>query len=273
MGSMYRFKKSPSLNKRNRAILIGAAGLSLVIIGFGAYTMIKNKPADGGKTEIKLETGDRPIVKENLIYVNADGGLSLRSDKSATSERLELIPNGTKLTATEELDGWYKVTYNGKTGWVSKQYTTTAAPAEDPTKGWATFSSPSGYKIKYQPGWKAQDYGANETLKASSVAAFSNLDLPSTIPAGSEFIAPVTVVVSTKTIADAEKGYTTIAGVQIESISVAGIAAKKFTYTASSSNTQQTAIVFTTSGKVFIFSEGGGYADDLLKMAATFTIG
>lgn len=271
--NMYRFKKSPLANKRNRAILLGVAGLALLIIGLSTYTLLKGKTTDAGKAEIKIETGDRPIPKELAIYVNADGGLSLRSDRVATAQRMELIPNGTRLTATEELDGWYHVSYNGKVGWISKQYTTAVAPAVDPAKDWATFSSTTGYKIKYQTGWKAQDYGANDVLKASSLVAFSNQDLPTTLPAGSEFIAPVTVVVSTKTIAEANAGYSTIAGVQTEMAAVGGIAATKYTYTSASSNTQMTAIVFAAGGKVFVLSEGGGYADDLLKMAATFTIG
>jgi hypothetical protein len=64
-----------------------------------------------------------------------------------------------------------------------------------------------------------------------------------------------------------------MAGVQTETISVGGIAASKYTYTSTGSNTQMTALVYAAGGKVFVLSEGGGYADDLLKMAATFTIG
>lgn len=273
MRKMYKMKKSPLANKRNRAVLVGIGIFALALIAYGFYNMTNRKTADGGKVEIKLQTGDRPIPKEDAIYVNADGGLSLRADRNPNSQRLLLIPNGTKLTATQELDGWYQVTYEGKTGWVSKQYTTAVAPAEDPTKGWATFSSAGGYKIKYQPGWKAQDYGANTALLASSMAAFSNLDLPTTIPAGSEFIAPVTIAVSTKTVEESNKNYATIAGVQTEAISVGGIAATKYTYTSATSNTQMTAIVLASGGKAIILSEGGGYAEDLLKMAATFTIG
>jgi hypothetical protein len=270
---MYRFKKSPLKNKRNRAILAAVAIASVALIAFSVYYMTKDKPVDGKKQEIKLETGDRPIKKDLEVYVNADGGLSLRSERDTNSQRLELIPNGTKLTANEELEGWYKVTYNGKTGWISKQYTTTAVPPEDPTKDWAIFTSTSGYKVKYQPGWKAQDYGANEAQGASSLVAFSNQDLPVTIPTGSEFIAPVTFAVSTKTIDLANAFYSGIAGVKVETLSIAGQTANKYTYTSVTSNTQMTAIVFAGAGKVFVLSEGGGYVDDLLKMAATFTIG
>jgi len=268
----YRFKKGLLTNKRYRVLLFGATGLAVLAIGIGVYSMLGTSQSETGKVEIKLETGDRPIQKENSIYVNADGGLSLRAEKNAESARLELIPNGTKLTATEELEGWYKVSYNNKTGWVSKQYTTSAVPPEEPNKGWETFAG-TGFRIKYQPGWKAQDYGANDVLAASSIVAFSNQGLPASLPVGSEFIAPVTISVSTKTSDDANKYYSTMAGVQSEATSVGGIAANKYTYTSASSNTQMTAIVFSAGGKVFILSEGGGYADDLLKMAATFTIG
>jgi len=254
-------------------MIAGVVVVAIAVIAFAFYNLRGNKSAETGKVDIKLETGDRPIPKEDAVYVNADGGLSLRSDRNPNSQRLELIPNGTKLTATQELDGWYQVSYNDNTGWVSKQYTTTVVPAEDPTKGWAVFSSTSGYKVKYQTGWKAQDYGANTALGASSLAAFSNQDLPTTLPVGSEFIAPVTVSVSTKTIDAAQQGYATIAGVVVEATTIAGVPATKYTYTSSTSNTQMTAIVFTASGKVFILAEGGGYAEDLLKMAATFTIG
>lgn len=265
--------KRPIDNKRSRAVLLAISALSVLLIIFSAYSLTKNKPVNGEKEEIKLETGDRPLKKELEIYVNADGGLSLRADRSPDSARLDLIPNNTKLVATEELDGWYKVTYGEKTGWISKQYTTTVVPAADPTSSWAVFSSTAGYKVKYQTGWKAQDYGANETLKSSSVVAFSNMDLPASIPAGSEFIAPVTFMVSTKTLDDANKAYSTIAGVKAETLTVAGQVANKYTYTSASSNTQMTAIVFTAGGSVYVLSEGGGYADDLLKMVATFTIG
>jgi len=270
---MYRMKKSPLATRRNRAILFGVAIVALLLVGFGFYGLTNKRTSEAGKVDIKLETGDRPIAKEDSVYVNADGGLSLRSDRNPNSQRMELIPKGTKLVATQELDGWYQVSYNNKTGWVSKQYTTKVAPAEDPTKDWGTYTSTTGYKLKYQTGWKAQDYGANETLQASSLVAFSNLDLPATIPAGSEFIAPLTVAVSTKTADVANKNYSSIAGVQAEAISVGGVAGTKYTYTSTTSNTQMTAIVVSGGGKVYILSEGGGYAEDLLKMAATFTIG
>jgi hypothetical protein len=270
--NLYKVKKKPLAEKRKRAILIALIIIPLFFIGLGVYMIDRTGPADGKKDSVTVQTGNQPLAQSITVYVNASGGLNLRADHDANSASLELIPDKTSLTVMEELNGWYQVTYNGKTGWISKQYTTTTAPATDPTKDWASFSG-SGYKIKYEPGWKAQDYGANSTLFASSLVAFSDQDLPTTLPTGSQFIAPVTVAISTQSLADAEKAYSTISGVQTETVTVAGLSADKFTYTSASSSTQMTAIVLAAGGKVFVFSDSGGYADDLLKMAATFTIG
>ncbi|MET7134695.1 SH3 domain-containing protein [Cellulosimicrobium sp. MI9406] len=39
------------------------------------------------------------------------------------------LPKGTKLAVASTSGGWLKVTANGRTGWVSAQYTSTSAPA------------------------------------------------------------------------------------------------------------------------------------------------
>jgi uncharacterized protein YgiM (DUF1202 family) len=264
--------KTPQ-GKRRKVIVSTVLGLALFFIIFGVYKLNSYKMASGKKEAVKVETGDRPLKKTTAIFISADGGLSLRKDRDSKSPRIALIPNKTQLEATEELDGWYKVTYNGKTGWIAKQYTTTQAPAEDPTKTWSVYTSPSqGYKIKYPLGWKLQNYGANAASKSLSLVAFSNQELPTTIPQGSEFIAPVTIQVSSKTIEEANQGYATISGVTSEKLTIAGAAATKYTYTSISSNTQMIAIVFSLGGRTFVLAEGGGYGEDLIKMANTFSL-
>ena len=267
-------KRKPKIvdNKRKRVIISAALVLALFFIFFGVYKINSYKSTDGKKQEVKVETGDRPLKKTITIYINADGGLSLRKERSSKSERLALIPNKSKLEAIEELDGWYKVNYNGKEGWIAKEYTITQAPPEDPAKNWSSYTNPTyGYKLKYPLGWKYQDYGLNEANKSLSLVAFSNQDLPTTVPQGSEFIAPVTVQVSGKSIDEANKELATISGMVAEKISVGNIPATKYTYMSLSSNTQVTTIVFSTGGKTFIFNEGGGYAEDMLKIANTFS--
>jgi hypothetical protein len=265
-------KKSPLASRRRQFITVALVAASLVLVVYSISRFTAMKPADGKKVEAVVATGDRPVAKNLEVYVNADGGLSLRESKDSVSKRLALIPNGTKLLVTQELEGWYKVSYESKEGWVSKEYTTTSVPAEDPTKDWQTFSG-AGYKIKYQAGWSVQDYGKNDTTGMTSVVAFSNQSLPATIPAGSDFIAPVVVNLTAKTADETNKTYAAMSGVVVETITVAGKVATKYTFTSPSSNTQVTTIVLAGTSGTLIFSEAGGYIDDLLKMLNTLTIG
>ncbi len=48
--------------------------------------------------------------------------LRLRSEASTSSTTLKNLPNGTTLTVLQTLDGWYKVSHNGTTGFVSADY-------------------------------------------------------------------------------------------------------------------------------------------------------
>ncbi len=260
-------------DKRKRIIISVILALAFSFIFYGLYRVNSFKSSASEKQEIKVETGDRPLKKATIVFINADGGLNLRKERNATSEKITLIPNKTQLEASEELDGWYKVTYNGKEGWIAKEYTTTQAPAEDPAKGWSTYSNATyGFKVKYPLGWKYQDYGANEANKSLSLVAFSKQDLPATIPQGSDFIAPVMLQASSKTIDEANAEYASISGVTSEKIVISGTTATKYTYTSVSSNTQVSAIVFSAGGKTFIFNEGGGYSEDLVRIANTFSL-
>ncbi len=66
--------------------------------------------------------------------VNADGGLNLRSGASSTASIITVIPNGTVVTGLESSNGFTKVNYAGKTGYVSSQYITkTTAPVSTVT--------------------------------------------------------------------------------------------------------------------------------------------
>lgn len=67
-----------------------------------------------------------PFVTPEAIrrgYVATDGStLHLRSYPSATSRMLAAIPNGSALTIYGTVNGWYVVSWNGMTGYVSADY-------------------------------------------------------------------------------------------------------------------------------------------------------
>ena len=259
---------------KKRLLLSIVIIFSITSIAYGFYTFQKMKLADSSTAESNVQTGDRPLAQSQVVYVTgADGGLSLRKEADKSSQRLAYVPNKTKLETQEELNGWYKVTYNGKIGWISKEYTTTQAPPEDPQKSWSYCVTKYGYKIKYPLGWKYQDYGAFPVAQTVGLVAFSSQELPKTIPAGSDFIAPITVEVTSRSLSEANKSFSSISGVVVEPVTINGIAATKYTYTSVLSNTQMTGLVLSSKGKTMVLNEGGGYSEDLLKMANTISIG
>ncbi|MGE6464022.1 SH3 domain-containing protein [Alkalihalobacillus sp. NPDC078480] len=63
--------------------------------------------------------------------------LNVRSEPSTSSNRLTLLPSGTKLTIISKKDGWYQVHANGIDGWVSAEFVkvNAEAPTNTPKPG------------------------------------------------------------------------------------------------------------------------------------------
>lgn len=85
-----------------------------------------------------------PTVSNVKVNLSAGEVLNLRSGPSTQSAKVASIPGGTVLTTSGSSDGWYQVTYNGQTGYVSGDYvvavdanavTTASAPAYDSSFG------------------------------------------------------------------------------------------------------------------------------------------
>lgn len=70
-----------------------------------------------------MVTSTLPVMAADTGKVTADV-LNLRSGKSLTSSVIGKIPQNTTLTIQETSGNWYKVTYDGKTGYVSADYVT-----------------------------------------------------------------------------------------------------------------------------------------------------
>ncbi|WP_459129352.1 SH3 domain-containing protein [Guggenheimella bovis] len=83
------------------------------------------------------------------VIVDAKAGLNMRASATTKSTILAKIPNQTKLNYTSDDGTWLKITYNGKVGYIAKQYTkpvTQATPA--PTPKPQTPPSPSSTTIQ-----------------------------------------------------------------------------------------------------------------------------
>ncbi|MBI0577721.1 SH3 domain-containing protein [Neobacillus cucumis] len=69
---------------------------------------------------VKEDSSEAPIAKATYVIL---AELNLRESNDTASKSLDVIPKGTIVTpASLTSDGWYKVSYNGKTGYVFGNY-------------------------------------------------------------------------------------------------------------------------------------------------------
>ena len=68
------------------------------------------------------QTLNTKAVEYGWVTTHDGVGVVLRKSTSTSSARLDAIPEGTKVKILSILSNWYKVTYNGKTGYVARGY-------------------------------------------------------------------------------------------------------------------------------------------------------
>ena len=72
-------------------------------------------------TEPESETPtDEPT--KYYVQVTSTRNLNLRKEPNTTSEVLTSLPTGTKAELLEEIEGWYKINYKGRVGYISSDY-------------------------------------------------------------------------------------------------------------------------------------------------------
>lgn len=77
---------------------------------------------------------EEPEKKEG--YITAQVGLNVRSGPGVGNARIGTLTNGAKIVIKGEQDGWYKISYQGKEGWVSAKYVNLGKPPwEENTEG------------------------------------------------------------------------------------------------------------------------------------------
>lgn len=103
-----------------------------------AYTDYKTpEPVVDPKPE-QPTVPETPTFTPFQVKVTADVGLNMRNvpgngtTPASGSQVYYCIPYGTILTVTAEQNGWYKVTYNGKEGWVCATWTVDYDPSVQP---------------------------------------------------------------------------------------------------------------------------------------------
>ena len=95
------------------------------------------KPLESSKPveETKKEESSKPSeIVTKTAFIKANGGLWLHSSKDTSySSRVTLMSNGAKVNVLEEDNSWFKVDYNGNTGWCSSKYVTNPVTSQSST--------------------------------------------------------------------------------------------------------------------------------------------
>lgn len=98
---------------------------------------------ENSNDEPKVENKDNEEQEENTQnvtelnktgYVKADG-LNIRKEPTTASEAIHSLSFNSKITITGEIDGWYRIKYENKDGYVSKKYVSDTKLPENTTRG------------------------------------------------------------------------------------------------------------------------------------------
>ncbi|MDD3679051.1 MAG: SH3 domain-containing protein [Patescibacteria group bacterium] len=257
-------------DKNRRKVFIYSFILILVLFGlYGALNLVRLAPKEEERQDLVFDTGDRPLPEEIKIWINAKGGLNMRSEPSKESQIVKIIPNGTELTAIELSGDWYKVSYDGKIGWVHRDFIKTFKEEESNNLSgdWKSYKSAAySFNVKYPKDWVYLSYGANTAANLLDYIAFGlqlsdQLD-PAILP-------PIVVKVTSDSDSVVMDLYNKKTESKKEPVTISSKNSVKYTYI-SSSGVQMTAFVVSSGKYTYILEESGGYADELNEMAKGF---
>ena len=116
--------------KKWMCLLLGICTVAAVLAGCGEDDE-KDKTSSTGSgvgtssvAPVAVSPSPTPEQTAKAVKVKADDGLNVRSKASTDCEVYGLAKKGSKLALLVEdpKDGWYQVSYNGKTAFVSADY-------------------------------------------------------------------------------------------------------------------------------------------------------
>jgi len=270
---------SKKLNRRNpsskrgkrdfrKIILYSSLGLAVLLGVYGVLNLSRLVPDEDQKQDLVLSTGDRPLPEEMKIWINAKGGLNLRELPDGNSKIIAIIPNGTELVSTKLSGDWYEVKFEGKTGWVHRDYVKNFKEEDVPQKDdWKVYRSPNyGYTASYPKDWVYLSYGANKAAGLLDYVAFGlqlsdELD-PNRLP-------PIAIKVTSDSNSVVTSLYKKKTDVVYEKSKIAGIDGFKYVFIAES-GVQMTAYIVSGDSYTYILQESGGYASELERMVSEF---
>ncbi len=105
-----------------------------------------------------------PIVTNGRYQVTTkdpNSALILREEPSASSRRLDIVPNGAIVTITEVYNGFGKTTYNGQTGWLSLLYLTALEDGDNRIGSYQVTTAETNLVLREKP--------STDSLKLTSI--------------------------------------------------------------------------------------------------------
>ena len=148
---------------KKRVLALGAS--ACLLCSGGAFAA---EPAQNPNTAAPAAVAgaqSQNVAASKTVYVKID--LNVHEQPDASSKVLGTLKKDTAVVVTEEKYGWYTITFNGQTGYISAKYTTetdpsTPIPTPTPTPETKTVYTTENLKVRAQPNTSAEVLG---TLK------------------------------------------------------------------------------------------------------------
>ena len=140
------------------------------------------------ETPVKEETKEpeKTIATVKSIsktgYVDAEG-LVVREEASTSSKELDCLSRNDKVEITGEVDGWYQIKLNGKTGYVSAKYISDQKTVETTSRSGSTIKPESVTPMEEQ-----QETAKNEEQSTSSVSATTSTEGTSVVEYAKQYL-------------------------------------------------------------------------------------
>lgn len=113
------------------------------------------------EASVTTETAPDFVPVDETVYVTGNN-VNLRSAPSSLGEILGTLSKGTSLKRTGTGDGWSRVSYENKEGYVASQYLSAKEPAKEPAK--ESSKTGNGRLIAIDPGHQAKGNSEKEPI-------------------------------------------------------------------------------------------------------------
>ena len=143
-------------NIKKRVLALGAS--ACLLCSGGAFAAEPAQNPDTAAPAAVAGAQSQTVAASKTVYVKTD--LNVHEQPDASSKVLGTLKKDTAVVVTEEKYGWYTITFNGQTGYISAKYTTETDPSTPtPTPETKTVYTTENLKVRAQPNTSAEVLG------------------------------------------------------------------------------------------------------------------